>query len=130
MTQSDQCVKLVIVSSTIQNLKTQEKVFLSSKQGIVEEIFECPVTKKVLLAKKMLNTDIKSIESEISDYGPVENAFVSIQINPIQVEPFRDCSRMEGGKKAPLPKICHTYPTMMKLDTVIPHLKKIHKIFK
>ena len=24
-----------------------------------------------------------------------------------------------GPKKTPLPKICHTYPTMMKLDTVI-----------
>ena len=30
-----------------------------------------------------------------------------------------------GGKKAPLPKICHTYPTMMKLGTVTPYLKKI-----
>ena len=26
------------------------------------------------------------------------------------------------GKKAPLPKICHTYPTMRKLGTVIPYL--------
>ena len=25
-----------------------------------------------------------------------------------------------GGQKSPLPNICHTYPTMMKLDTVIP----------
>ena len=25
-----------------------------------------------------------------------------------------------GGKKSPLPKICHTYPAMMKLGTVIP----------
>ena len=29
-----------------------------------------------------------------------------------------------GGQKAPLPKICHTFPTMMKLGTVIPYLKK------
>ena len=29
------------------------------------------------------------------------------------------------GKKAPLSKICHTYPTMMKLGTVIPYLKDI-----
>ena len=35
-----------------------------------------------------------------------------------------------GGKKAPLPKICHTYPTMMKLDTIIPYLKKIQKIYE
>ena len=27
----------------------------------------------------------------------------------------------------PLPKICHTYATMIKLVTVIPYLKKIKK---
>ena len=32
-------------------------------------------------------------------------------------------------KKAPLPKICHTYLTMMKLGTVIPYLK-IEKIYE
>ena len=35
-----------------------------------------------------------------------------------------------GGKKIPLPKICHTYPTAMKLDTVIPYPKKIQKIYE
>ena len=35
-----------------------------------------------------------------------------------------------GGKKDPLPKICHTYPTAMKLDTVIPYPKKIQKIYE
>ena len=34
-----------------------------------------------------------------------------------------------GSKKAPLPKICHTYPTVMKLGTVISYLKKIQKCF-
>ena len=29
-----------------------------------------------------------------------------------------------------LPKICHTYPTMMKLDAVIPYPKKIQKIYE
>ena len=33
-----------------------------------------------------------------------------------------------GGQKGPHPKTCHTYPTMMKLGTVIPYLKKIQKI--
>ena len=36
----------------------------------------------------------------------------------------------DGGKKTPLPKICHTYPTMMKLRKVIPYLKKIQKIYE
>ena len=35
---------------------------------------------------------------------------------------------MRGGpKRSPLPKICQTYPTMMKFCTVIPYLKKIQK---
>ena len=31
------------------------------------------------------------------------------------------------GQKDPVPKICHTYPTIMKLGTLIPYLKKIQK---
>ena len=34
-----------------------------------------------------------------------------------------------GGKRAPLSKISHTFPTMMKLGTVIPYLKKIQKLY-
>ena len=33
-----------------------------------------------------------------------------------------------GGGGGPLPKVCHTYPTIMKLGTVIPYLKEIQKI--
>ena len=33
-----------------------------------------------------------------------------------------------GAFLPPLPKICHAYPTMVKLGTVIPYLKKIQKI--
>ena len=35
-----------------------------------------------------------------------------------------------GGFLAPLPKICHPYPTMMKLGTVIPYRRKIQKMYK
>ena len=35
---------------------------------------------------------------------------------------------MGEAKKVPLPKICHTCPTMMKLGTAIPCPKKIQKI--
>ena len=34
------------------------------------------------------------------------------------------------GQKCPLPKICHTYPTIMKLGTVIPYPKEIQKIYE
>ena len=34
------------------------------------------------------------------------------------------------GVASLLSKICHTYPTLMKLGTVMPYLKKIQKIHK
>ena len=43
------------------------------------------------------------------------------------INPISGLLTDEGGQKGPLPEICHTYPTMMKLGTVIPHLKKIQK---
>ena len=45
-------------------------------------------------------------------------------INPIQDGLFCGCSWIA------LPKICHTYPAMMKLGTVISDLKKIKKIYE
>ena len=35
-----------------------------------------------------------------------------------------------GAKRLPLPTICHTYPTIMKLGTVIPYPKEIQKIYE
>ena len=35
-----------------------------------------------------------------------------------------------GGKKASLPKICHTYATTMKLGTFIPYLKNTQEIYE
>ena len=53
-------------------------------------------------------------------------------LNPIQDGLFRGCSRMGRGGAflPPLPKIRHTYPTLMKLGTVIPSLRKIQKMYK
>ena len=45
-------------------------------------------------------------------------------IKPIQDGAVRDYSRIGGTKSPPpLPKICHTYPAMMKVRTYIPYLK-------
>ena len=35
-----------------------------------------------------------------------------------------------GAKRPLLPKICHRYPRMVKLGTLILYLKKIQKIYK
>ena len=40
---------------------------------------------------------------------------------------FGAASGWRGKKTSPLRKICHTYDKMMKLDTVIPHVKKNSK---
>ena len=56
-----------------------------------------------------------------------------MDFNSIQDGHFWGCSRMIGGclgQKSPLPKFSHTYPTIMKLGTVIPYLKKIQKIYE
>ena len=51
-------------------------------------------------------------------------------VNPIEDGPFRGCLQKGGAKRSPLPKICHTYPPIMKLGTAITYLKKIQKIYK
>ena len=52
--------------------------------------------------------------------------------NPIQDGLFRGCSQMgRGGANRPhFPKVCHTYPTMIKLGTLTPYPKKIQKIYE
>ena len=49
------------------------------------------------------------------------------RVNPIQNGHFWGCSRMEGAKRSPLLKFCHTFPAMMNHGTIIPYLKKIKK---
>ena len=56
-------------------------------------------------------------------FQKLKNLSGGIAFNPIQDGLFRGCSRM----RPPLLKICHTYPTMMKLGTVIPYPKKSKK---
>ena len=60
----------------------------------------------------------------------VHCCYCNSYVNPIQDGLFRGCSRMGRAFLAPLPKIPHTYPTMMKLGTVIPYLRKIQKMYK
>ena len=60
----------------------------------------------------------------------------SLQCTVFKLEPFSSQAwtlfRMSlfEAAKSPLPKICRTYPKMMKLGTLIPYLKKIQKIYK
>ena len=58
--------------------------------------------------------------------------FFGIYFNPIQDGLFWGLFTNGGGGGffAPSPKIRHTYPTVMKLGTVIPYLRKIQKMYK
>ena len=52
-------------------------------------------------------------------YDGVPEVYVKAgTFNPIKDGPFW-ATQGWGDKKIPLPKICHTYPAMMKLGTVI-----------
>ena len=61
------------------------------------------------------------VSAAISWYGAMKPFFVNENgINPIQNGLYWGCSQMEGGggkKKPPLPKICHTFPAIVKLDS-------------
>ena len=64
------------------------------------------------------------------DYLLNDNMIVNI--NPIQDGLFGVAHGWEGGgrgrtKSPHLSKICHTYPTLMKIGTVISYLKMIQK---
>ena len=51
-------------------------------------------------------------------------------INPIQDGFFGAARGWERRQEGHLPKICHTYPTMTKVDIVTPYPKKIQKTYK
>ena len=53
-------------------------------------------------------------------------------VNPIQDGLFSELLTDKGGRggKTPLPEVCYTYATMMKLATVIPYLKRMQKVFE
>ena len=56
---------------------------------------------------------------------------MSIYIEPYSGWAFSGLLTDGGGpKRSPLPKICHIYPTKMKLGTVIPYPMKIQKIYE
>ena len=52
------------------------------------------------------------------------------QLTLFRMDFFGAARGWEGPKSFPLPKIRHTYVTVMKLRIVIPYLRKIQKIYE
>ena len=76
-------------------------------------------TLKARLPKSMFKTQATLLYDQWFAQQPEAPKADERSLNPIQDGHFRGCSRMGGGaKRPPLLKICHTYPTMMKLGTV------------
>ena len=97
------------------------------KKNNFQPVFTC-----LKSAFDIIDITYKRFKSNFIENSLMKNSLCEklFGVSPIQDGLFRGCSRMEGAKKAPLPKICHTYPTMIKFGTVIPYLEKIEKIYE
>ena len=97
--------------------KIVDIVRISKYKNIFAKCYTRNWSEEILMIKKVKNTLLWA--NFMNDLNSIQDGF------------FRGCSRIGGGGfLAPLPKICHTYPTMMKLGTVIPYPKKILKIYE
>ena len=56
--------------------------------------------------------------------------YLTVGQGVFRMDLFLAAHRSEVGKKVPIPKICRTCPTMMKLGTIIIYLKKIQNLYK
>ena len=61
--------------------------------------------------------------------GLRSSLYLKVELSLFKMGIFGAAHGWGGSEKGPsIPKICQTYPTMMKLGTVIPYLKKIQNI--
>ena len=127
--------------------------YLSMKYDLIEIIVKWYRPRNLLSFLRLLNMNLKNEcrrsllfakkRKNVANFFPIsiENTLIleknisqnsSLLFNPLQDGLFRGCSRMGRGApfSPPPPKIRHTYPTMMKLCTVIPYLKMIQKMYK
>ena len=114
-----------------------EKLFYS---GCYKETMFCNYCRsknKALLNKKLFDWCLsriltKAIKHLVCVKSSKVMNYVLLYIYPLTLLTmgFLGAAHGWGGERSPLPKICHTYPTMMKLGTVIPHPKKIQKTYE
>ena len=64
------------------------------------------------------------------DFIPIPSDFSKDMFTIAALDNFYNQDWWSPTDDLPLSKTCQRYPTMMKLGTVIPYLKKIHKMYK
>ena len=97
-------------------------------KSVVTEIFIRILKNKIF--KHMTDIQTNIYFDVLDDIVNTYNNTFHRTINPVQDGLVRNCSRIRGEERPPLPKNCHTYPTRMKLGTVILYLKKIQKVYE
>ena len=105
------------------------KVFLISNlcPRILKKIFYISV--RVIWSKEIMECHDPKQKSFTADVN-TSCYFYSSLFNPIQNGLFRDCYGWEDWtKRFPFPKICHTYPTIMKTDTLPKEDPEISKVW-
>ena len=112
----------VLVSNEFEQLQTS-----SGKSKKLK--FDGLLSKRYIPSAKTLHTeDLSNINFNYLCENSPNYLCHFWNLNPIQDGHFRGSSRI--GVDPSLPKICHTYPTMIKLGTIIPYLKKTQKIYE
>ena len=105
------------------------QIFWKSKQSLMVMKLQIFMIKKVLMW--IFNDSCLAVISLDSSLKKDENSYLQVFLKECKyINLFRMGIQEGGGKKVLLPKICHTYPTMMKLDTFIRYPKKIKKIYE
>ena len=109
---------------TLQGKLLLKLLCISKTDWVIEELND-------IIKQKFLkfSIDLKNMKQSFMSrhiFGTIKEQI----FNFIQDGYFRGGSWIGGPKRPTLPKICHTYPTMMKLDTVITYLQKIQKKYE
>ena len=85
-----------------------------------------------IIPQRFIRTENRRIIKHIQTFGFIETCYKwkTNTNHSIQDEPFLLCSTMKGGLTSwPLPNICYKYPAKMEPITVIPHLRRIQKMY-
>ena len=116
----------------MQLLGSSKKDVDQDKDG--EDVPKLESDEVVLVHYNLINKNYQQASKVLFTFVPNKQFEQLINIRPHSLTLFRmgffGAAHGSGGGSflAPLPKIRHTYPAMMKLGTVIPDLRKLQRL--